>query len=185
MLLLGHFIIFLGLKIFFAADKTFLVQTLVLLERTLFAARINVELYFLGFVVQLVLLHGDLCIAEQVLLFSQFRLRIQNLQIQVGVTETKNHVAFLHVSSFFHHLFLHDTSLFGTKLYHGNRLHLPVHTDIVIELSISHVGNVQRFTVDFQCRSMIAENNPAQQQKNNGSSPNIRKMFLLDSFFLF
>ena len=47
-------------KSFSAADKTFLVQTLVLLERTLFTARINIELYFLGFVVQLVLLHGEI-----------------------------------------------------------------------------------------------------------------------------
>ena len=184
-LFLCHLIVFLCLKVFLTTDKAFVVQAFVLAEGAELAACIYVELHLFGLIVQLVLLHGHLGVAQEVLFLRQFRFGVQYLQVEVRVAQAQDDVAFLHMRAFLHYLFLHDASFFGAELHDGNGLHLSVQADIVVEFAVSDIGDVQRIAVDAQGGGMVAEDNPHQQNQDNGSPGNVRDVFLLDAFFLF
>ena len=79
LLLLRQFIILLRLQVLLFRDQFLPVETFVLFEDPAFAHHIHFQRGVFRLVVQLVLLHRHLRIAQQVLLFGQFRLRIQDL----------------------------------------------------------------------------------------------------------
>ena len=68
----GQHIVFAALQEHFPADEFFLVQAGVLFVGTQLALAVHVEGDLLGAVVEPVLLHGDLCVSQEVLLFGQF-----------------------------------------------------------------------------------------------------------------
>ena len=82
--------------------------------------------------------------------FGEFRFGVQYLQVEVGVAQAQDDVAFLHVRSFFDDFFLHDASFFGAELYDRDGLHLSVEADVVVKFAVGHVGDVERIAIDAQ-----------------------------------
>ena len=84
--LLGReLIVLLRLDVILLADEFLLIEPLVLLIVALFALGVHIELRLLRLVVQTVLLHRHLGIAQQVLLLGEFGLGIQDLKVEVAV----------------------------------------------------------------------------------------------------
>ena len=92
----------------------------------LLALAVHVERGLFGAVVEAVLQHRHLCVAQEVLLLCKFCLGIENLQIEVAVAEAQNHVAFVYACAFFHDLFPHDATFLGRDLHYLYWHHLPV-----------------------------------------------------------
>ena len=166
------------------ADEAFVVEAGVLAVGASFPLGVDVQLHFFGLVVQPVLLHGHLRVAQQVLFLGQLRLGVQYLQVEVGVGQPQDDVSFLHLRAFFHHLLPHDAAFFGAELYDGDGLHLSVDADVVIELAVAHLGNVEGLSVHFQGGGMVAEQHPCQQGQQQCAARDVGQVLFLDPFFL-
>ena len=73
------------LQIHLLTDEAFLVEACVLFVGAALAVAVGVERSLLGAVVESVLLHRHLRVAQQVLLLGEFSLSIQNLKVEVAV----------------------------------------------------------------------------------------------------
>ena len=160
LLLLRKFVVFLGLQIGLSADELFAIESLVLFIATFFASHIHTERSSFGFVVQLVLLHGYLCVAEQVLLFRQFSFGIENLQVEIAIGKTHNHVTFLHALSFLCHLLHHDATLLGRNLHHLDRHYCSAQSHIVLELAFCHRADGELLGIHLHRTGMVAKDCP-------------------------
>ena len=104
----------------------------------------------LRLVVQTVLLHRHLGIAQQVLLLSEFGFGIQDLKVEVAIRKADYHIALLDVGAFLNHLFHHDATFFWRNLNNLNGHHLSVGAHIVLKLSTLHVADGQLVLVHFE-----------------------------------
>ena len=91
-LLEGELVVFLGLQVVFPGDEFVLIEGLLLLVGALEAVHLGAVLQHVLADVQLLLLHLDLGVAEDVLLLRQLGLGVQDLQVQVVVIEDENGV---------------------------------------------------------------------------------------------
>ncbi len=149
-LLHGEVVVFFCLEIFLTGIELFLVQCLLVLVGAPLGHHVLREGEFLVAVVELVLLHGNLRIAEHVLLFGEFALGIQYLQVEVGVAEFHDDVALVDVGTLVHHLLQDDAPFLRTDLHHGDRCHLSVYRHIVVKLRPLHLSDVEAFSVHPQ-----------------------------------
>ena len=124
----------------------------------------------LGTVIESVLLHGHLRVAQEVLLLGKFSLGIKNLKVEIAVAQSQDDVALLHACAFLHNLFSHDASLFGRDLHHLNRHYLSVKPHIVVELTTSNVANGHVGAIDSHGACRTAEDKP-RKQGSYGNSP--------------
>ena len=118
---------------------------------------------FLVAVVELVLLHGYLRVAQHVLLLGKLALGIENLQVEVGVAELHDDITLADVRSFIHHLFQYDASFLRTDLHHGDGSHLSIHRHIVIKLRPLHLSDTQSLPVYPEGGREIAHAEPYEQ----------------------
>ena len=63
-------------------------------------------------VVELFLFHGELCIAQHVLLLGQFALGVEYLKVEVGVAQPYDNVALVHLRTFVNDLLYHGATFF-------------------------------------------------------------------------
>ena len=86
-------VVLLGLQIGLAADEFLVVEPLILLVGTTLAFHVHTQRCSLGLVVQFVLLHRHLGVAQQVLLLGEFGFGIQDLQVEVRIRETYDDIS--------------------------------------------------------------------------------------------
>ena len=158
----SELIVLLRLQIVLTADEFLTKEPLVLLVGTLLALGVHVELSLLRLVVQAVLLHGYLGIAQQVLLLCQLCFSIQNLQVKVAVAKANYHIAFLDVGTFLDHLLHHDAALLGRNLHNLDGKHLTIGAHIVLELGMLHIADGQFVFTDSERRCVVAKHKPNQ-----------------------
>ena len=123
-----------------------------------------------GTVVEPVLLHGHLRVAQKVLLLGKFSLGIKNLKVEIAVAQSQDDVALFYARAFLHNLFSHDASLFGRDLHHLNRYYLSVKPYIIVELATSNVANGHVCAIDSHGACRTAEDEP-RKQGSYGYSP--------------
>ena len=172
MLLDGKVVIFLCLEILLARIEFFLVQRLLMLIGTALGNDILRKRQFLVAIVQAVLLHRNLGIAKHVLLFGKFALGIQNLQIEIRIAQFHDYIALVYVGTFIHHFLQNDTAFLGTDLYHGDRNHLSIHRNIIVELRLLYGSDAQSLPVHLQGGREIAQSQPNEDCDQNRSSAN-------------
>ena len=164
LLALSEIIVLAALKINLLAYQLLLIQARVLLKGTQLAIAVHVERGFLRAVVEPVLLHGHLRVAQQILLFGKFSLSIKNLQVQIAVAQSQYHVAFLHASAFLNNLFSHDASLFRRYLHHLDGHHLSVKTHIVVKLATCDIAHRNVSSLYGHRARRAAEDYPCEQR---------------------
>ena len=177
--------IFFCFQEFFLCNQVFLIQLFLLVISTTVACHVDIQLCFFQLIVQFVLFHRHLCITKKVLLFRQLCLSIQDLQVEIWIGKTDNHIPFLHLCPFFHYFFLHDTTFFRAELHNRNGLYLTVHTNEIVKLLFRHIPYIDTAGIHFQCRSVITENNPSHQNQEKSTTCYIRNMLLLKTFLFF
>lgn len=101
-------------------------------------------------VVELFLFHGELCIAQHVLLLGQFALGIEYFEVEVGVAQPYDNVALVHLRTFVNDLLNDHTALFGRDLHHLDGHHIAVKADVVVELRVGDCSDTQPSRVDLQ-----------------------------------
>ena len=138
MLLDGKVVIFLSLQILLARIEFFLVQRLLMLIGAALGNDILRKRQFLVAIVQAVLLHRNLGVAKHILLFGKFAFGIQNLQVEIRIAQFHDYIALVHVGTFIHHFLQNNTTFLGTDLHHGDRNHLSIHRNIIVELRLLH-----------------------------------------------
>ena len=99
---------------------------------------------------QFVLLHGNLCVAQDILLLGQFTLSVEDLQVEVGVGQAHYHLSCLHMRTFLHHLFLYDATFLAAYLHSADGSHLAIHRHIVIEPVALDLADVQSLALHSQ-----------------------------------
>ena len=181
----GQLVVLAGLHELFAADERLAVQAAVLAEGALAALQVLLQLQLLHLVVQLVLLHRHLRVAQQVLLLRQFGLGIQDLQVQVAVRQADQHVASPHLRPFLHDLLGHDAAFLGRHLHHGDGGHLPLDAHEVIEPGLPDFRDVQRPAVHLQHAAVRAEENPAYQGGQQRAARQPRHVLAPETFLGF
>ena len=124
----------------------------------------------LGTVVEPVLLHGHLRVAQKVLLLGKFCLGIKNLKVEIAVAQSQDDVALLHARAFLHNLFSYYTTLLRRYLHHLNRHYLSVEPHIIVELATSNVANGHVGSIDSHGACRTAEDKP-RKQGSYGYSP--------------
>ena len=162
-LLRGQLVILFCLQEILAGDQLFLIEFLLLVVGTAGTGHLHVELRLLELVVELVLLHRHLRVAEEVLLLGQLRLGVEYLQIEARVGEA-------------------EVALLGAELDDRNRLYLAVDPHEVVELVFSDVANAQSAGIDLECRGVIAKNDPSDKDDEQRATGDVGDMLLLKSF---
>ena len=181
-LLRRQFVILFCLQEILAGDQLFLIEFLLLVVGTAGTGHLHVELRFLELVVELVLLHRHLRVAEEVLLLGQLRLGVEYLQIEARVGEADDDIAFLHLRALLDDPLTDDTALLGAELDDRNRLYLAVDPHEVVELVFSDVANAQSAGIDLECRGVIAKNDPSDKDDEQRATGDVGDMLLLKSF---
>ena len=181
----GQLIVLTGLHEFFPADERLIVQSAVLRESPLAALQVLLQLQLLHLVVQLVLLHRHLRVPQQVLLFRQLGLGIQNLQVQMAVRQTDQHISGPDLCPFLHDFLGHDAPFLGRYLYHGDGGHLPFDAHEVIEPGLPDFRDVQRPAVHLQHAAVRAEENPAYQGGQQHAAHQPRHVLAPEAFLGF
>ena len=184
-LLVGQLIVFLGPQPVFLWDEAFGVELLLALPVAALRHHVLRELQLLVAVVQTVLLHGNLRVAQHVLLLRQLAFGIQNLQVQVGVAQANQHVALLYRGAFLHHTFLHDTAFLGADLYHLYGCHMAVQRNVVVELALDDGTDAERLALHLQHGGVAARGKPCQQAQEHCASHRPRPVLGGDEEFLF
>ena len=138
-LALGQLVVLLRLEPLFAGDEFAAVELLVLLELAQLALHVEVELQLLLTQVELLLLHGHLGVAQEVLLLGQLGLAVENREVEVVVAEHHQHVAPTDGRALLHHDLLDDAALQRAELHGGDGLHLSRHAHVVVELALFHL----------------------------------------------
>ena len=161
------------LQIHLLADEALLVEACVLFVGAALAVAVGVERSLLGTVVESVLLHRHLRVAQQVLLLGEFGLSIQNLQVEIAVAESEYHVALSDACTLLHNLLAHYAALLGRDLHHLDRQHLSVETHIVVELAASDVADGDVCGVYGHRTGGCAEHYPHEERSECGSRSDI------------
>ena len=172
MLLDGKVVIFLCLQILLARIEFFLVQRLLMLIGTALGNDILRKRQFLVAIVQAVLLHRNLGVAKHVLLFGKFTFGIQNLQVEIRIAQFHDYIALVYVGAFIHHFLQNDTAFLRTDLHHGDRNHLSIHRNIIVELRLLYGSDAQSLPVHLQGGREIAQSQPNEDCDQNRSSAN-------------
>ena len=136
-----------GLQVVFLGDEFVLIQGLLLLVGALEAVHLGAVLQHVLTDVQLLLLHLDLGVAEDVLLLGQLGLGVQDLQVQVVVIEDEDGVPRLHRRAF---LDEDHAAFLRAQLDGRHRLHAAADADIVVELPSHSASDGQCILVHAQ-----------------------------------
>ena len=120
-----------------------------------FGLHIHFQLQGLVAVVQPILLHRDLGVAQHILFLGQFALGIQYFEVEIAVAQFHDDVALVYVSTLIDHLFEHYATLLGRNLHHLNGHHPAIHVHIVVKFGLFHFADAQATTLDFQRRTVI------------------------------
>ena len=177
-------VILLGLQIGLAADEFLVVEPLVLLVGTTLAFHVHTQRCSLGLVVQFVLLHRHLGVAQQVLLLGELGFGIQDLQVEVRIRETYDDITLFDRRTFLGHLLHDDAAFFGRNLHHLDRHYRTVQSHIVLELGIRHLADGQAIRLNPHRGAMVAENHPTNQCYQQDTSCDIGHMLCLQPAFL-
>ena len=161
------------LQIHLLTDEAFLVEACVLFVGTALAVAVGVERSLLGAIIEAVLLHSHLRVAQQVLLLGEFSLSVENLQVEVAVAESEYHVSLSDACALLHNLLAHYAALLGRNLHHLDRQHLSVETHIVVELATSDVADGDVGDVYGHRAGGCAEHYPHEERSECGSRSDI------------
>ncbi len=86
-------------------------------------------------------LHGQLGVAEHVLLFGELRLRIENLLAEVRIVKRQDYIPFLHHRALFDPSAVDNARFESRHLDSDARLDSPVKADAVVEDSARDLGD--------------------------------------------
>ena len=111
---------------------------------------IHSKLGGLSTVVELVLLHRQLRVAQHVLLLGEFALGVEDFEVEVGVAQLDDDIALVHLRTLVDNLLYDHTTLFGRDLHHLDGHHITVKADVVVELRVGDGGDTQTARVDLQ-----------------------------------
>ena len=131
----GQSIVFLGLQILLLGYELILIKGLLLLIGTAQAFHLRAVFQHVLSHVQLLLLHLDLGVAQDVLFLCEFRLRVQDGKVQVVVGQEQDGVAGLHRGTFLDEDFLYDAAFLGAQLDCRHRLYPAADADVVVEFA--------------------------------------------------
>lgn len=145
---------------------------------------VHSELGGLGAVAQLVLLHGELCVAQHVLLLGQLTLSVEDFEIEIGVAQPNNNVAFVHLSTLINDFLHDDASLFGRDLYHLNGHHVAVEAHVVIKLLVLNRSDAQSAVVHLERRSEVAHSQPYESHSQHHASSHPWPVLTWNAVFL-
>ena len=158
-----------------------------MLPCTLLALAVHVERGLLCAIVEPILQHCHLCVAQEVLLLGQLSLGVENLQVEVAVAQSQYHVALVHARAFLYDFLSHDAAFLWRDLHDLYRQHLTVETHVVVELAASDIadGHVAPVYCHRACRA--SEDEPGNQSQRGHSCHGIpdvaaRKFLFLNWF---
>ena len=70
----------------------------------------------MGLVVEVVVLDGEVCIREEVVVLGELRVGIENVEMEVGVSERENEVGFVEVRWLLEEVLVEDRWVLGSEL---------------------------------------------------------------------
>lgn len=133
--LFGQFVVLLRLQPLLAGDQGVPVKLLVLLPGPLLARHVEIQLRLVLPQREFLLLHRDQRIAQDVLLFGQLGLAVQDFERERRVAQHDQHIALFDGGTLLDHKPLDDARFEGTELHGGDGLHLPGDADVVVEFT--------------------------------------------------
>ena len=146
--LLREFVVFFGFEILLPGDEFVLVQGGLLLVVPAAAPDIHLVGHLVLLDGELLLLHLDHGVAQDVLLLGELRLRVEDLQVKVVVAEQEKGLPGADHGTFLDQDFLHHPAFLRAELDSGHRLHLAAYPDVVVELSFLHFADADGVLVD-------------------------------------
>ena len=163
-------VVLLALLVGLAADELLPVEPRVLLVGALLALHVHVERGLLGAVVEAVLQHGHLRVAQQVLLLGKLSLGVENLQVEVAVAQAQYDVALVYARALLNNLLAHHSALLGRYLHHLYGHHLTVEAHVVVELAARDAAHGDVMAVYGRRADRRAEGEPHEQHRQHNAT---------------
>ena len=120
-------------------------------------------------IVQSVLLHSHLCVAQKVLFLGKFSLSIENLQVEVAIAQSQYHITLFYTGALLHHFLSYYAAFLRRDLHHLDRHHLSVKPYIIVKLATCHVANRNIVAVDSHSARCTSKYYPYKQCHNSYS----------------
>ena len=126
---------------------------------------------------EFLLLHRDHRVTKDVLLFRKLSLGVKYLKVKVIIGQHKNRFPGLDGGAFLDDDLLDGTAFERADLDCDHWLYLTAHTDIVVELSVSHLADRDRVLVNPEGLGIVSEHEVEHEHYHDGSEPVRHRLF--------
>ena len=160
-------------------------EPIVLFKSPALAHYVHFERCQFRFIVEPVLLHGHLCVAQEVLFLGQLCLGVEYLQVEVTVAESHDNIPFADSLTFLGYLLANNAAFLRRYLHDLDRHHCSIEPHVIFELAFHHSADGDVSRLYHQCASAASYSQPQQAGYYNDSADQVRKVLFLQASFLF
>ena len=138
---------------------------------------LHLQLQFLLLDAQLLLLHLNHGVAQDVLLLGEVGLGVEDLHVEVLVAEDEDDIAGIDAAAFLGHDLLHHAAFQGTDLDGRHGRHLSADADVVVELALGDGAHGDVVRVDAEFLGIVPEDEPEDEGQEQGTAPERQGFF--------